>query len=95
MFYTREALLKAIPCLSHGNTYLKQSHVLHMAIFTLLSQDLHDRLGQRDREYLPSQRSTRNYSPGQESKQIFSKSQTFDQGQRLEYMIYWSATPLH
>ena len=42
MFYTRQALLKAIPCLSHGNTYLKQSHVLHMAIFTLLSQDLRD-----------------------------------------------------
>ena len=42
MFYTRQALLKAIPCLSHGNTYLKQSHVLHMGIFLLLSQDLHD-----------------------------------------------------
>ena len=43
MFYTRQALLKAILCLSHGNTYLKQCHVLHMGIFTLLSQDLHDR----------------------------------------------------
>ena len=32
------------------------------------------RLSQRDQEYLPSQRLTRNYSPGQESKQIFSKS---------------------
>ena len=30
MFYTRQALLKLTPCLSHGNTYLKQSHVLHM-----------------------------------------------------------------
>ena len=44
MFYTRQALLKAIPCLSHENTYLKQSHVLHMAVFVPLSQDLHDLL---------------------------------------------------
>ena len=43
MFNTRQALLKTIPCLSHGNTYLKHSHVLHMGIFVLLSQHLHDR----------------------------------------------------
>ena len=42
MFNTRQALLKTIPCLSHGNTYLKHSHVLHMGIFVLLSQHLHD-----------------------------------------------------
>jgi len=46
MFYTKQALLKGIPCLLHGNTYipkpnLKQSHVLHMDIFVLLSQDQH------------------------------------------------------
>ena len=42
MFNTWRALLKPIPCLSHGNTYLKHSHVLHMGIFVLLSQDLRD-----------------------------------------------------
>ena len=42
MFNTRQALLKTIPCLSHGNTYLNHSHVLHMGIFVLLSQHLHD-----------------------------------------------------
>ena len=42
MLYTRQALLKGIPCLSHA----RQSHVLHMAIFTLLSQDLYDQLPQ-------------------------------------------------
>ena len=43
MFNARQALLKTIPCLSHGNTYLKHPHVLHMGIFVLLSQHLHDR----------------------------------------------------
>ena len=45
MFYRRKALLYENPCLSHDNTYpkqIKQSHVLHMAIFILLSQELHD-----------------------------------------------------
>ena len=42
IFYTKQALLKDISCLSHGNTYLQQSHDLHMGIFLLLSQDLHD-----------------------------------------------------
>ena len=43
MFYTRQALLKSNPVLITWEYLLTTVHVLHMAIFTLLSQDVHDR----------------------------------------------------
>ena len=42
MFITWEYTHLYIACFTHGNTYLKHSHVLHMDIFVLLSQHLRD-----------------------------------------------------
>ena len=49
--------------------------------------------GQSDVGYLPSQSQPKIICP-LKSQSKYLSSQTFDRGQRSEYRIYWSATPL-